>query len=96
MTSNQIAYWNLQESKRHNIETEGINKESNTISKDKNQVEREKLKETNRHNQATESITNKRVDNQNATDIANATFNGIASIGKIINPFNKLFAGGKS
>lgn len=46
MTSNQINYWNLQESKRHNVTTENETNRHNLVTE----------VETNRHNVATENI----------------------------------------
>lgn len=47
MTQNQIAYWNLQESKRHNVVGEGETNRHNVATEN----------ETNRHNIATEQIS---------------------------------------
>lgn len=34
MTTNQVAYWNMQESKRHNLAGESIQREANKIKRD--------------------------------------------------------------
>lgn len=46
MTTNQINYWNLQETKRHNVTTENETNRHNVVTEN----------ETQRHNQVTESI----------------------------------------
>lgn len=46
MTHNQIEYWNLQETRRHNVTTEDESKRHNVAGEE----------ETNRHNVATEGI----------------------------------------
>lgn len=46
MTTNQINYWNLQESRRHNVVSEGETQRHNVVTET----------ETNRHNVATEAI----------------------------------------
>lgn len=46
MTQNQIAYWNMQEGRRHNVVTEGETRRHNVVTEG----------ETGRHNRATENI----------------------------------------
>lgn len=61
MTANQINYWNLQENKRHNLVSEGTEKDKLSESKRHNvageQLESGKLYESQRHNVATENIS---------------------------------------
>lgn len=56
MTTTQIQYWNLQESKRHSKETEAQGRHSLSIQEGQLQLGRDSLTETNRHNLATEGI----------------------------------------
>lgn len=53
MTHNQINYWTLQESTRHNLASEGETQRHNLASEN---IETGKLQETSRHNLATENI----------------------------------------
>lgn len=67
MTHNQIEYWNLQESKRHNVVTEAETGRHNVATENETQrhnVETEEfnisqLQETQRHNISTEAETNR-------------------------------------
>lgn len=54
MTDIQVKYWDLQESKRHNVATEGETYRHNVVSEQQNAVA---LGETVRHNRATEAET---------------------------------------
>lgn len=53
MTANQINYWNLQETKRHNVRTEDETERHNRMGES---IDLSKLSETERHNRATEGI----------------------------------------
>lgn len=53
MTQNQIAYWNMQEGRRHNIVTEHETGRHNRATEN---IDISKLGETNRHNLATEGL----------------------------------------
>lgn len=63
MTANQIAYWNLNESKRHNVASEAEANRHNVTTEDEThrhnlvteQTDISKLQETQRHNIATET-----------------------------------------
>lgn len=63
MTRNQIEYWNTQETKRHNVVTEGETAQHNRVTEAETQrhnmaaenIDISKLTETSRHNLATES-----------------------------------------
>lgn len=53
MTSNQIAYWNYRETKRHNIETEKESKRHNVSTES---ISLQQLEESKRHNVVSESL----------------------------------------
>lgn len=67
MTSNQIAYWNLQESKRHNVMSENETQRHNVVTENETgrhnwvteQISISNLNESVRHNKATEYETNR-------------------------------------
>lgn len=56
MTANQIAYWNLSETNRHNIATEG---ETGRHNRQQESIDLSKLEETKRSNVANEKETNR-------------------------------------
>lgn len=75
MTNNQINYWNLQETKRHNVvgETEtnrhnvATETETNRHNVMTEKIDLGKLNETIRHNKAGEGLTSRQLDIQEAT-----------------------------
>lgn len=67
MTHNQINYWNLQESKRHNVVTETETNRHNVATEN---IDLGRLQETTRHNLATEGETNRHnVRTEGQTDV---------------------------
>lgn len=59
MTANQINYWNLQETKRHNVTTEGETERHNRATEG---IDLGRLEETRRHNVASEGIEQGKLD----------------------------------
>lgn len=91
MTQNQIAYWNLQETRRNNIIHE-------------NEINRSNLareKETNRANMRQEQLKaelqqaqQKRWQTQSGVDIANAVTGGIEKVTKAVSNIGGLLTTG--
>lgn len=101
MTSNQIAYWNLQELKRSNVARETETNRSNLaregetsrhnvaqeyIDKSKVSVERDKLAEAARHNQKVESQSDYLLPSQKWSNVSNIGGNIVKGITSVI-PF---------
>lgn len=81
MTANQIAYWNLEETKRSNLAKETETNRSNVA----------KETETNRSNLANEARESSlakgqlsRWEHQNKTDTAKAVTGGIKDVGSVL------------
>nr|BBC20585.1 hypothetical protein [Dromedary picobirnavirus] len=84
MTGNQIAYWQLQETKRSNLINEGLKSEnlqetkrSNMRNEDIKEDTHDETKLNNKHNRVIGYI--------------NASANVIKSAGSLANPLNMLF-----
>lgn len=101
MTSNQIAYWNLQEAKRSNVARETETSRSNRakegetsrhnvaqeyIDRSRVSVDRDKLAETSRHNLKTEAQSDYLLPSQKWGNVSNIGGNIIKGITSII-PF---------
>lgn len=101
MTSNQIAYWNLEELKRSNAAKEGETRRSNLareaetsrhnvaqeyIDKSRVSVERGKAAETARHNVKTETQSDYLLPSQKWSNVANIGGSVVKGITSVI-PF---------
>lgn len=72
MTANQINYWNLQETGRHNRVTEAETERHNRRTED---IDLAKLSETTRHNMATEDISNRTLSETTRHNLAQESYN---------------------
>lgn len=90
MTSNQIAYWQLQETKRANLVNEGVNKgqlaETQRANVAREGIQRDTLAETKRANLKKESQNDRDLDRKDFETGANAA----------VNVFNSLTGGVKT
>lgn len=87
MTTNEVAYWSLQEQKRSNLAREAETKRSNL---ENERQGRTKLDQTERTTQ--EQVYRWRT--QNGVDIANAVTGGFKNVASGVESFAKAFTGG--
>lgn len=90
MTQNQIAYWNLQETKRSNVSKEGETARHNRATESEDKRHNVSVEgETNRHNVATENFNisqlNENIRHNTVSEQQNATANEIKSKANAIN-----------
>lgn len=92
MTVNQVAYWQLQEQKRANVEKERENKRShiadeaerNRSNVAKEAISGRELAEKVRSNKAHERITESHYDAQDVASLLNVGTNVLSGMGKVI------------
>lgn len=91
MTSNEVAYWQLQETKRANLVNEGIKADTLAETRRSNLVQ-EALKSRSTDVQQQEADTRaKRAEYQNATDVVNSVTGGIKNVGSGVGSIIGLF-----
>lgn len=90
MTSNQIAYWTLQETSRANKAKEAENYRHNSATEG---IQNKSTEYTNANKQKELELQRIKGDRDFGLGIANTAGNIIGNVGKAINPFSKLFGG---
>lgn len=99
MTSNEVAYWQVQEQKRSNLMNESLkdfaNKETRRSNMANENIKKDTLSESQRHNQTTERIDEKQVDAQSQRWQDQSFFDGINAATNVAGAVSKLFKGGK-